>query len=757
MTSKNDQSKPHRQRVVQNFLLVWLDANIASPSEDSQNTIQKLRSVVNDINLFSDPDECVTFLEDVHAEKAFVITSGCLSQEIMPLIHPMVQVDTIYIFCGDKNRHEEWTKEWSKIMGVHTRMAPICEALQIAVKQCNQDSIAISYPELQEEGTSSADLDRLEPSFMYTQLFKKALLDMHHEPEEIQDLVRYCQDKYAGNTHELARIREFGRDYHPEKAIWWYTRECFTYQMLNRALRLLEADIIVNMGFFIHDLHRQLEQMHADQVSRYDGEPFIVYRGQGFTITDFEKLKQSEKGLVSFNSFLSTSQNKKVSLRFARGALKNDSMVGVLFIMAVDPKRTLTPFAQIQEQSHIQAEVEILFAMHTVFRIGSITAIDDERRLFEVNLTITPDNDSQLRALTERLDVEVQGCTEWDRLGRILLQVGNSKKAEELYNTLLLHSSDEGEEALYNQQLGAIKQNQGEYKDAIIFYVKALDIREKTLPANHPELGASHEFVGLVYYHMGEYSKALSFFEKALGIRKIALPANHPDLGDSYHNLGSVYDSMGEYSNALSLHETALDIRQKSLPPNHLDLATSYSNISNVYDHMGEYSKALSFHEKALDIREKTLPANHPELGASHEYVGLVYDHMGEYSKALTFFEKALDIYQKTLPANHPSLATSYNNLGSVYNNIGEYSEALCFYEKALDIFQKTLPANHPDLATSYACIGNVYKNMGEYSKALSFYEKALDMRQKTLPPNHPHLLMVHQSIQIVNGKLSKE
>ena len=646
----------NRPRIVQNFLLIWVDANIASSSEDSQKTLRKLRHVVNDINVFSDLEECVTFLEDVHMEKAFVITSGSLGQQVVPLIHPMAQVDTIYIFCGDKRRHGEWTKSWPKVMGVHTRIGPICEALQLAVEQCNQDSIAMSFPELQEEGISSTHLDRLEPSFMYTQLFKKALFDMPHEQKAVQDLVKYCQDKYKESPYEMALITEFGRDYQPEKAIWWYTRECFAYQMLNRALRLLEADIIVNMGFFIHDLHRQIEQMHAKQVTRYHGEPFVVYRGQGLLTTDFEKLKRSQKGLMSFNSFLSTSQNKEVSLGFARGALKNDNMVGVLFIMTVDPKTTLTPFAQIQEQSAVQGEVEILFTMHTVFRVGTIKTTGDQGRLFEVHLTLTLDDDSQLRTLTASFDEEFQGCTGWDRLGRILMQSGNSKKAEELYENLLLRSSNQLEDAVYNQQLGTIKWNQGEYQAALLFYETALDIRQKSLPANHP------------------------------------------DLATSYNNIGGVYDSMGEYPKALSFFKKALDIWQKSLPANHPDLATSYNNIGGVYDSMGEYSKALSFYEKALAIRQKSLPANHPSLATSYNNIGGVYDSMAEYSKALSFFEKALDIWQKSLPANHPSLATSYNNIGNVYNSMGEYPKALSFFEKALDIRQKSLPANHPHL-----------------------------------------------------------
>ena len=62
-------------------------------------------------------------------------------------------------------------------------------------------------------------------------------------------------------------------------------------------------------------------------------------------------------------------------------------------------------------------------------------------------------------------------------------------------------------------------------------------------------------------------------YEKALEIRQQSLPSNHPDLASSYNNIGIVYDSMGEYSKALSSYEKALEIRQQSLPPNHPDLA----------------------------------------------------------------------------------------------------------------------------------------------------------------------------------------
>ena len=72
-------------------------------------------------------------------------------------------------------------------------------------------------------------------------------------------------------------------------------------------------------------------------------------------------------------------------------------------------------------------------------------------------------------------------------------------------------------------QIGTMKRNQGEYKEAITFYEKSLEIEKKTLPPNHPNLAVSYNNIGNVYNNMGEYSKALSSHEKALEIRQKSL------------------------------------------------------------------------------------------------------------------------------------------------------------------------------------------------------------------------------------------
>ena len=749
MTERNKATTIRRRlpgaRIFQGYRLVWVDGNFNASDGDCQNTLQQLRAVVNDVQVFTESDACENFLREVTEEKVFVITSGSLGKDLISRIHSLPQVDTIYIFCDNRERHKPWTEQWSKVKDVYTQIEAIREALQQSVKQCNQESTPMSFVPFYVED-SAVNLDQLEPSFMYTQLFKNALLQMEHDGGARKDLVKYCREQKADFPEELRVIDEFEREYRPDRAIWWYTRECFTYQMLNRALRLLESDIIVDMGFFIHDLNRQIEQLHDEQVAQYDGSVLMLYRAQRLSTADFEKLKKIKGGLLSFNSFVSTTKDREVAKFIADSSSQAIDGVGILFSMTIDSTLTSTPFADIASLSHF-TEAEVLFSMHSVFRVDQVMKLDDQERLFEVRITLTADDDPQLRLLTSIIDQEVEGSTGWDRIGLLLIKVGQLQKAEELYNRLLTRDTNLHGMTQYNHQLGRIKADQGDYKGALSYYETSLDIQQKILPANHPNFATPYNDIASVYSNMGEYSKALSYYQKCLDIQQKSFPANHPNLATSYNNIGLVYTNMGEYSKALSNYEKSLDIKQKSLPANHPSLAITYNNLGSVYEDLGEYSKALSYYQKCLDIKQKSLPENHSSLATSYSNIGSVYEDLGEYSKALSHYEKSLDIRQNSLPANHPGLATSYNDIGSVYNKMGEYSKALSCHERSLDIQQKTLPANHPDLAASYGHIGSVFKNMGENSKALSNYEKCVDIKQKSLPDNHSSLATAYNNI----------
>src|SRR5579862_166722 len=102
-------------RMVQNVLLIWLHSNINDSSADCRNAITQLRRVVNTINTFTDGDQCIEFINSINDNKACMIISGSFGQHVIARVHDMFQVDSIFIFCGNQKRHEQWAKEWPKI------------------------------------------------------------------------------------------------------------------------------------------------------------------------------------------------------------------------------------------------------------------------------------------------------------------------------------------------------------------------------------------------------------------------------------------------------------------------------------------------------------------------------------------------------------------------------------------------------------------------------------------------------------------
>ena len=523
--------------------------------------------------------------------------------------------------------------------------------------------------------------------------------------------------------------------------------------MINKALRLMEIDIILKMGFFIRDLHENIVRLHEQQFGGHiSSDVFTVYRGQGFSPEDFNQIKENQNGLLAFNSFLSTSRNRAISLNFIRQIEAKHDLVPVLLVLNIDPTITRAPFADVTNSSSIKREEEILFSMHSVFRIGSMKKLIDDDRIWEIQFKFTSENDPDFHALTKKMREETDGPSPRFQLGQLMIKLAKLDNAQHLYLTLLREATDENQKAPLFQQLGGTCQYQGKYTEAIKYYQKNLDILKCHLPANHPYIAHSYNNIGALYRKMGNYSKALEYLEKSLEITRKSLPTDHPDMARFHNNIGAVYHKMGNYSKALEYYQKSLEITRKSLPTNHPDIACSYNNIASIHYEMVEYSKALEYHQKSLEIRKKSLPVDHPGMAAPYSNIGIVYYKMDNYSKALEYHQKSLEIWRQSLPADHPDMATSHNNIGLVYDKMADYSKALECYQKSLEIRKKSLPTDHPDIATSYSKIGMVYHKMDEYSNALENIEKSLEVRKKSLPSGHPHITPLEEYIELMKN-----
>ncbi|CAF4830962.1 unnamed protein product, partial [Rotaria socialis] len=402
----NDQETAITTRIVENFIIVWLDLQ---QNELDENLINQFRQTINSIYFFSDTEQCIEYISRIQDEQIFMVIANSFDRQYMPAFEQMSQLNSIYFLSIKKIDY----KEYKKVKGNFNRIENIFKELKLDLYLCQRNLTPISMV----NSNSINNFNELDESFLCSQLIKEISVSMKRDENAKKQYLEFCRVQYAGNEQQLKIIDQFEREYTSLSPIWWYTRDCFTYSMLNKALRKQDTELIIRMGFFIRDLNEQIEQIYAKM-----GKPssLTVYRGQGMAPVEFEKLLNNKSGLLSFNNFFSASTDRQVSLSLAKQSSNNLYPTSVLFQMNINPLIATSPFAYLDKISYYSNNKKgIIFPMHTIFRIDEIKQI--EKYLWQINLTLTSSNDEQLVRLTEYTRVGADGETGMHRMAKLML------------------------------------------------------------------------------------------------------------------------------------------------------------------------------------------------------------------------------------------------------------------------------------------------------------------------------------------------
>ncbi len=97
------------------FIHIWLDATINNIKENENNE-QQLRNVINHLQKFEDEKSCQQYIEQrSEEERLILVLNDLLGRTLVPHIHQLRQVCSIYVYCKDKQVNEEWTSEFTKV------------------------------------------------------------------------------------------------------------------------------------------------------------------------------------------------------------------------------------------------------------------------------------------------------------------------------------------------------------------------------------------------------------------------------------------------------------------------------------------------------------------------------------------------------------------------------------------------------------------------------------------------------------------
>lgn len=122
--------------------------------------------------------------------------------------------------------------------------------------------------------------------------------------------------------------------------------------------------------------------------------------------------------------------------------------------------------------------------------------------------------------------------------------------------------------------------DKAEYQHSERLLLKAKEIREKLLGAEHLEMTEIYLELSEIYERLGKYREAEEFCLKMLKISEAILGEEHPNTVDGYNQLAVIYKCQGKYQKAENLCKKALHISEKIFGENHPCTAVSYNNLT---------------------------------------------------------------------------------------------------------------------------------------------------------------------------------
>ena len=104
-------------------------------------------------------------------------------------------------------------------------------------------------------------------------------------------------------------------------------------------------------------------------------------------------------------------------------------------------------------------------------------------------------------------------------------------------------------------------------------------------------------------YQQGQYDSAVVVAKKALELAEKNVGPDHPDVAMSLNNLAELYRTQGQYVQAEPLYKRALAIYEKAFGPDHPNVATSLNNLAELYRATNRVKEAEELELRAAKIR----------------------------------------------------------------------------------------------------------------------------------------------------------
>lgn len=282
-------------------------------------------------------------------------------------------------------------------------------------------------------------------------------------------------------------------------------------------------------------------------------------------------------------------------------------------------------------------------------------------------------------------------------------------------------------EALHN--LAVTFEAQGDYKEALAYNLRALQIRRKI--GDQLKTANTLNNIGICYDELGNFSLALKHYNQAYQIYKLA--NNMEKLAMVSTNLGVLFKAHEDYPQVISYYKEAEAIyTQLKLP---LETAMIAANLGSVYYYTKQYDSCISYSKKAQQIFIKQNILQY--LPLTYANIGIAQLALGDVPSALQHLEKALALHTKY--GNKKEMAFCYIHLGNAMFKLKKYGPAKKHALSALGLAKKIGASKQ--VMDAQQLLSNLYKQEKDFRNALLSYRSYAEIKDSLFKKEKTRLI----------------
>lgn len=773
-----------------------------------------LRELSDFVYLCSNEADCIRKMENAKNSHIILILSGrCATKTLLKNADSLRWVDTILIFCMDKTKHRNLMEntETKKIIGLITNQRNLKEYIVKTIHDIENQLAVFAHYNLTKQ-KSNRNLNDTSGSFVWFQLIKGVMEKLSRSEDfEKFDAKKEMIDKlrlyYRNSFNVLEKVNEFEKEYTPDQALKWYTRNSFLFRMINRALRTENIEELLTYAFYITDLSTCLKEQCEFFRQNSMQTKINVYHGGRQPIKEIEQLKNSIGQCISVNSFFSTSRNRDVAKMFAGAENKDTNLEHepILFKIQIDIENENVNFADIQFESAIKDEEEILFDFGSVFQIESVE-FDTNENVWLCSMNASNHLLEKVQEYLRMKQESINNKNELVLLGDLLYEMNEFQKSKIYFeklndrmpdNTYVLFGLGRGYCALFT-----------EYDQALKYLQRSLQICTNQQHDNSVHMAMINIYIGRIHSRQGKYHQAQHILINAIEqLKQAGMNVTIP-YATALRFLGSVQLELGFDELSLQSFQETLDILTTLKPNDYPQLSLVYINIASSLYYMGKYDESFQSVNLAENIGKPVLPGISSHMALIHNLIGKLLYKKGEYQNALQRYTTSLEIYKQLYGEEKKyHFAACYNNSGKIFYRTNQYhlseqnynetlailenyssdniqkaitlknkaqlsltqndcENSLYHAEKAreyihnttlhfqsrlfivVEIYRHVFPSHdHRNSAKCFHVLGEIYWKKNDSKQALHYYRKAYQIWKKVLINNHPEFILCLKNI----------